>query len=298
MADKHILHMLSPLKHVSPFDVNMALDAGFDAVLPYESVTIDEITPLVQDAIFSRPPSSAVRTGVFVGGKDALLALDMMDRAKGAMVPPFIISLFADPAGSFTTAAALVARAERALRQRLGRELRGLRVAVFGATGVVGFASGVIAALEGMEVTLVGHDGPARVARSAEEIGRRFGAKVGSADGSTEAKKEEILSRTDVAFCAGRAGIQVLSAAQVASSPLLLAADVNAVPPMGVEGLDVHADGAPLAGSKTLGIGALAIGQTKYGTQNGLFQRMIAAKEAVSYDFRDAFVLARELVAA
>ncbi len=42
MADKHILHMLSPLKHVSPFDVNMALDAGFDAVVPYEQVQLDE----------------------------------------------------------------------------------------------------------------------------------------------------------------------------------------------------------------------------------------------------------------
>ena len=27
---KNILHMLSPLKHMSPFDVNMALDAGFE----------------------------------------------------------------------------------------------------------------------------------------------------------------------------------------------------------------------------------------------------------------------------
>ena len=33
MADKHILHMVTPLKHMSPFDVNMAVDAGFDAVL-------------------------------------------------------------------------------------------------------------------------------------------------------------------------------------------------------------------------------------------------------------------------
>ena len=29
MAEPYILHMLSPQKHVSPFDVNMARDAGF-----------------------------------------------------------------------------------------------------------------------------------------------------------------------------------------------------------------------------------------------------------------------------
>ena len=34
-----ILHMLTPLRHMSPFDVNMALDAGFDAVVPYVGVS-------------------------------------------------------------------------------------------------------------------------------------------------------------------------------------------------------------------------------------------------------------------
>ena len=56
MADKHILHMVTPLKHISPFDVNMAVDAGFDAVTPYTNTTLEEVTGLVQDAIFSRPP--------------------------------------------------------------------------------------------------------------------------------------------------------------------------------------------------------------------------------------------------
>ena len=58
MADKHILHMVTPLKHMSPFDVNMALDAGYDAVVTYTDVTLDEVTGLVQDAIFSRPPKT------------------------------------------------------------------------------------------------------------------------------------------------------------------------------------------------------------------------------------------------
>ncbi|RUZ52582.1 methylenetetrahydromethanopterin dehydrogenase, partial [Mesorhizobium sp. M7A.F.Ca.US.003.02.2.1] len=106
MARKHILHMLTPLKQMSPFDVNMALDAGFDAVVPYVDVGLAEVTGLVQDAIFSRPPDAGVDTGIFIAGKDASLALDMFDAAKKAMVPPFQVSVFADPAGSFTTAAA------------------------------------------------------------------------------------------------------------------------------------------------------------------------------------------------
>ena len=61
MADKNILHMVTPLKHMSPFDVNMALDAGYDAVVTYTGVTLDEVTGLVQDAIFSRPPKIGAR---------------------------------------------------------------------------------------------------------------------------------------------------------------------------------------------------------------------------------------------
>lgn len=294
MADKHILHLLSPLRLVSPFDVNMALDAGFDAVVPYGGVTQNDITGLVQDAIFSRPPKDGAKTGVFIGGKDAIAALDMLEAAKRAMVGPFVISLFADPAGSFTTAAAMVARAEKALREKHQRGLDGLNTVVFGATGVVGFAAGVIAAMEGATVTLAGYDGPDRVARAAAEISKRFGVAPHSAAARDDQEKTKLLADAQVVFCTGRAGVQILSAAQVsAASKLLVVADVNAVPPAGVEGLEANADASPIGGA--LGIGALAIGGTKYRTEFGLFRRMIESTKPVTFDFRDAFALARDV---
>lgn len=297
MADKHILHMLSPLSQVSPFDVNMALDAGFDAVVPYNGITTEEVRGLVQDAMFSRPPKDGAKTGFFFGGKNAIAALDMLETAKKGMVPPFAVSLFADPAGSFTTAAALVARVEKVVRTRLSRQLDGLRVVVYGATGVVGFASGVIAALHGARVTLAGYDGAARVEKAATEVQRRFGVSVSAADASSEELKGELLRNSDAAFCCGRAGVRILRADLLRGAPgLLVVADVNAVPPSGVEGLDAQMDGVPVAGSGALGIGALAIGGTKYRTEFGLFRRMIESDTAISLDFRDAFALARDLV--
>ncbi len=296
MTDKHILHMLTPLKHMSPFDGNMALDAGYDAVLAYSNVTLEEVGGLVQDAIFSRPPKIGVRTGMFFGGKNAILALDMLSAAKKALVPPFGISFFADPAGSFTTAAAMVACVEKLLIDRKKRNLKGLRIAIFGATGVVGFSSAVIAALEGANVTLVGHDGIKRVSDAAREIKARFQIDVQVADGSDDAKKTEILAQAEAALCAGRAGVRILSRAQLAAARhLLIVADVNAVPPAGVEGLDMKANGEELTAHGTLGVGPLTIGNIKYKTEFGLFQRMIAATKPVTFDFRDAFQLAREL---
>ena len=228
MTRKHILHMLTPLRHMSPFDVNMALDAGFDAVIPYTGVSLGEVTGLVQDAIFSRPPDAGADTGIFIAGKDALLALDMLEAARKAMVPPFRISVFADPAGSFTTAAAMVAKVEKAMDTHFQRSLRGTRMAIFGATGVVGFCAAVIAAREGAEVTLVGHDGLRRVKDIADAVRSRFEVEVAAADGSTEAGKRAQLDAAEVILSAAKAGVQVISQAQLqAAGGLLIAADVN-----------------------------------------------------------------------
>src|SRR5579883_1189229 len=253
--------MVTPLKHMSPFDVNMALDAGYDAVVTY--------------------------TGV---------ALDMLAKAKAALVPPFALSLFADPGGSFTTAAAMVACIEKMLRERRRRELKNVKVAVFGGTGVLGFAVAAIAALEGADVTLVGYDGIRRVSDSAAEIKTRFGVEVQAADGSDETRKAAVLAATEVAACCGRAGVRVLARSQLeAASGLLVAADANAVPPSGIEGLDAMANGVELTTHGALGIGPLAIGNIKYKTESGLFSRMVSAVKPTQLDIREAFILAREL---
>jgi methylene-tetrahydromethanopterin dehydrogenase len=290
---KNILHMLTPLRHMSPFDVNMALDAGFDSATPYTGVTLDDITPLVQDAMFSRSPRDAVRTGVFIGGKDAVLALDMLEQLRKTLLKPFEISAFADPAGSFTTAAAMVACVEKILKQKKAKALGQTKVVIFGATGPVGYTSGVIAASDGADVTLAGRE-LSRLKAKADEIKQRFCLEVHAVQAKTPEEISAALAGKEIALCAAAAGVQVLSATMLAAAKcLLVAADVNAVPPAGIEGLDPMANGVELAGG-VLGIGPLAIGNVKYKTESGLFQRMANSATALSLDFRDAFALARE----
>jgi methylene-tetrahydromethanopterin dehydrogenase len=291
---KNILHMLSPLRHVSPFDVNMALDAGYDAVVPNIDVKLEEIVPLVQDAMFSRSPRDAVHTAVFIGGKDAVLALDMLDQVRRTLLKPFEISAFADPAGSFTTAAAMVACVEKTLKQKKGKTLANTRIVIFGATGPVGYTSGVIAALEGAEVTLTARE-LSKVQAKADEIKQRFGLTVQAVQAKSPDEVSAALAGKEVALCAAAAGVQVISASMLAAAKsLLVSGDVNAVPPAGIAGLELMANGAELAGG-SLGIGPLAIGDVKYKTESGLFQRMASSPKAISLDFRDAFSLAREI---
>jgi methylene-tetrahydromethanopterin dehydrogenase len=221
----------------------------------------------------------------------------MLDAAKNALLKPFEISLFADPYGSFTTAGAMVAYVEKVLREKKNRELKGSRIVVYGATGVVGFSAAVISALEGADVTIVGYSGLPRVAKQADEIEKRFGVKVKPADGSSPEQVRALLIESEIALCAARAGVQVLSKEDLtAAKSLLVAADVNAVPPLGVEGVGLHDKGVEVSQWGALGIGALAIGDIKYGTESGLFKQMTTSDKPLCLDFRHAFALARELV--
>lgn len=293
-----ILHFLTPLKNPSPFDVNMAADAGFDHILPYTQVTLEEIRPLVQDAIFSRAPEDGRATAMLIGGRDPLLALDMLEEAKAAMLPPwFEISLMADPSGAFTTAAAMIAVVEKTLRGR-GHELAGKRVVVFGATGPVGRIAGLMAALAGGRVVLAGHDGPTRVRQAAGELGGRFGVGLEGADGSDAEKKKALLADAEIVLAAGKAGIRILEAEHLrAAGKLLVAVDVNAVPPSGIEGIDAMDEAAPLPGGAAVGIGALAVGRLKFKTEHELLASMRDARPRRFIGIAETLAKARELVA-
>lgn len=298
MADiAPILHIISPLRHVSPFDVNMAVDAGYATILPYANVKLDEIIDLTQDMMFSRTPDHASRTGLFIGGKDASLALDMAKEARSALFPPFQISIFVDPAGSFTTAAAMIAEVEKKLRKSRPNGLKGVKLQIYGATGVVGGIAGVIAAQAGADVTLVSHRDVETVQLKAADFKVRWGVELKSAAARDDESKRALLPEAEVVLACGKAGVQIITAEHLASAKnLLVAADVNAVPPSGIAGIDALDDGKPLSG-EAVGIGALAIGHLKYRVQHELLKRMRSTETALNIGFEDAFTLARSLAA-
>ena len=153
MSTPRILHMLVPAERVSPFDVNMAADAGFEIIIPYTGVGVKQVSALVQDAIFSRPPKRFNSTGVFIGGHDINLAADMFSAAKKAQVPPFEIGLFADPNGAYTTSAALVALVQQQLIDKTGAGLSNRKVVIYGG-GPVGLCTAVLVAQQGGEPLL------------------------------------------------------------------------------------------------------------------------------------------------
>lgn len=297
MQRPYILHMFTPGKQMSPFDINMAADAGYQMVVPYADAGLDSIAGLTQDTIFSRGPKGVSRTGIFIGGRDVILAADMLDKAKAAMVKPFVVSLMADPSGSYTTAAAMVACVEAKLKAR-GESLQGQRITILGGTGTVGRIAGVLAAHEGAEVRLSSRHGFDVAEEAAQETGKRFGATLHGISGGDREAVRRSIAEADVLLATAAAGVQVVRADDIAGNTRMkVAADVNAVPPEGIAGVGVMDDGVPVAGTQALGIGALAVGNVKYQTQHRLLVQMRDAGEPVVLSFFEAFEMARAYLA-
>ena len=299
MKDPYLLHIFNPTKNVSPFDVNMAYEADFDGVIPYTNVTEEEVYGLTQDTIFSRGSTGVKRTGIFIGGREFGLAIDMLNQAKAAMVPPFEVSVFADPSGAITTAASVIASVELWVKKQTGEDLEGKVVHIFGGTGPVGICAGILASMCKARVYITSHRGAEVAQRIADEYNGRYKVNMHGAGSGSEEDVQSFLDESNVIIGAAKAGIRVISRTQLDQAKnLYVAADVNAVPPAGIEGIEVNDMGKSLdiPEGKAVGIGALAIGDLKYKVHYELFQMMKKADKPVYLDHIKAFEIARKLL--
>ena len=255
------------------------------------------MTTLVQDSIFSRAPQDGVRTGIFIGGKNAEDALDMVDRAKKALVPPFANHIFADPAGSFTTGAAMVAEVTRALKAKFDTGLEGKRIVIFGGAGVVAYVAAVIGALHGAKAVIVGHDGEERVSKIANTMRWRFGVEVEAVDGSTAGRPARGHRATPTSSSRPALPASRSSPPRISNPPRSCSSPPTSTPcrPPASPASTSTPSTCPCPTGRGVGIGALAVGNVKYQTESRLFRRMLESDEPLCLDFRDAYTLAVEV---
>ena len=302
MQKASILHLITSAKNASPFDVNMAIDAGYEQIMPYTNVAPNEVVALTQDAMFSRSTSTkqglsgVQREALFFGGRDIHLSLAMQKLAKNTMFKPFQVSTMADPSGAFTTAAATLAIIDKHLQSN-NQTYTQQTIAVFGATGTVGGAATLIAASLGAKVVLVAHKELAQMQDYAQALQEKYAITIEVADGSNDQTKTAVLQSATIAICAAPAGVRVLEKAHfVKSSALKIMADVNAVAPSGIDGVNVNNNGEPILGTQIASFGALAIGDLKYKTQQKLLQNMLVSEVALHIGYKQAFETAQTLL--
>jgi hypothetical protein len=270
---KKVLLQLDPDKHPSAFDRIVAHDAGADAVLSYGGVTPADVTPLVHGAIFTRGPAELRNTAIWVGGTDVTAAEALAEAVQMVFFGPFRVSVMMDANGCNTTAAAAVARLASVVK------LTGERAVVLGGTGPVGLRAAAMLAREGAAVTLCSRS-LARARVACERLMARFGVDVTPFESYDEAGVTRALDGAYVCLSAGAAGVRFLTRAVWAAHPTLKAlGDVNAVPPLGIEGVEATDKATERDGKRVFG--ALGIGSLKMKIHRACVGELFERNDAV-----------------
>jgi hypothetical protein len=268
---RRLLLQLDTSLHPSVFDRVVAFDGGAEEVMSYGGVTEDALRDLVYGAIFTRGPKDLRHTAIFIGGADMAAGERLLAVVQKTFFGPMRVSVMLDSNGSNTTAVAAVAK----LQESVGT-LSGRRAVVTAGTGPVGVRAAGLLAMAGAEVTITSRrpDGSA-----VEGISRRFGGAVRSIVMPDGAHAAAALTGADLLLNAGPAGVQLVPRSAWAGAGLRAAADVNAVPPSGVEGIDVRDDGAERDGVTVFG--ALGVGALKMKIHKACIARLFERNDLV-----------------
>src|SRR6266851_2420799 len=258
---RKLLLQLDSSRLPSVFDRVVAYDGGADEVMSYGGVTEADVRDLIHGCIFTRGPKDLKNTAVFVGGSaiavgEQLLAVAKMVKAVG--------------------------------------DVRGKRVLIVAGTGPVGIRAAGLFAKAGADVCITSRKADAGE-RARELVLKRFGGTVRAIAMPDAAEAIRACERAELILNAGPAGVMLVPKQAWANRPgLKVVADVNAVPPLGIEGVEAMDDGVTKEG--VVCFGALAIGNLKMKVHKACIARLFERNDLV-LDAETIADVARELMA-
>lgn len=270
---RKLLLQLDASPHPSVFDRVVAYDGGADEVLSYGGVTESAVRDLVHGVMFTRGPKDLHNTAIFIGGTDMAIGERLLEAVKATFFGPLRVSVMLDANGSNTTAAAAVTK----LQQSIG-SVAGLRAVVTAGTGPVGSRAAGLLAKAGADVTITSRRKPDPTFIGALQT--RFGGTLRGVSMSDAAHAAIVLEGVGVLLNAGPAGVRLVPKSAWAARPSLrAAADVNAVPPVGIEGIEVMDNGTERDGVKVFG--ALGVGGLKMKIHKACIARLFEKNDLI-----------------
>ncbi len=285
-----ILIQLDTDPQPSVFDGVVAVDAGAQHLFRHGGVTPAAVRDLVHGALFTRGPAELCATAIFVGGSNVAAAEAVLEAVKKTFFGPFKVSVLFDANGANTTAAAAVLAA----LESMGGSLEGVPAAVLAATGPVGARAARLLCRLGARVT-VGSRSLDRAAALADSLKKATGSTVHPFAPSGDADLAATLKDTKVVISAGAVGAVLLPASVWQAIPSLQALiDLNAVPPLGIEGIE--ATDRKTSRGKAQAWGALGVGRTKMKIHKKAIQELFVTNDKI-FDAEQVLDLGRSLVA-
>ncbi len=286
---RKILLQLDTDPQPSVFDRVVAVDAGAEDIFSYGSVKPEQVQTLVHGAIFTRAAEDLKNTAIFIGGSDVTAAEGLFREAQKHMLPQFglRVSILLDANGANTTAAAAVRAAAKNM------ELKGAPALVLGGTGPVGQRVARLLARAGA-IVRVGSRQEARAAGICREIVAKVPiAKLSAAATGKPSELQAALQGQTLVIAAGAAGVVLLpKSTRLACAGLKIAIDLNAVPPLGIEGIEVTDKAKQRDG--VLCFGAIGIGGTKMKAHKAALAKLFESNDQV-IDAEEVYQIATTL---
>jgi ribulose 1,5-bisphosphate synthetase/thiazole synthase len=285
---RKLLLQLDSSRLPSVFDQIVAYDAGAEIVLSYAGITEGDVRDLIHGCIFTRGPKDLHKTAVWIGGNNMSAGEQLLAMAQDALFAPFSVSIMLDSNGSNTTAVAAVVKIEETLG-----DLRNRKVVILAGTGPVGQRAAGLLARDGSRVTITSRK-PEQGEKARQFISARFDVPVEAVTLNDPAQLPGVLEGAEVLLNSGPAGIQMVpQSVWKATETLKIAVDLNAVPPLGIEGVDVNDAGVKRNGVLTFG--AFGVGNFKTKLHKACVARLFTRNDLV-LDAEAIAEIARELV--
>jgi hypothetical protein len=290
MSDKRkILVQLDTDPQASVFDRVVAVDAGVEFLFTHHGVKPDQVQGLVHGAIFTRGPKDLKSTAVFVGGSDVGAGEAVLAAVRQSFVPQYglTVSVMLDSNGSNTTAAAAVRAASKHM------DLGQAKALVLGGTGPVGQRVARLLARQGADVRIGSRSVERAQAVAASIKASTPNARVEAVGSGSAADGPKALDGRTLVIAAGAAGAMLLPAkARAGMTGLHLMIDLNAVPPAGIEGVEVTDRAVTRDG--VLCYGAIGVGDTKMKIHKAAVARLFERNDQV-LDAEEIYDLALRL---
>ena len=251
---KLLLHLDTDISP-STFDQVVAYDSNVDNIIAYGGITVDNVTSHVHGMIFTRSVDNLKNSAIFIGGSN-VSASDLVGAAvKRAFFGPMTVSVMLDPNGSNTTAAAIVRKV------MTNYDVNDKKVVIIG-SGPVGQRTALFFLKEGAgEVVITSRDITRSTAISLQ-MKSAYGVNITAGEAANDESVNKLLNDAHVAIACGPPGVCIFpQSAWESNDTLEVVADVNAVPPQGIAGLDVMDNGTDKKGIRFYG--ALTIGNFK-----------------------------------
>ncbi|MDD1617687.1 MAG: methylenetetrahydrofolate dehydrogenase [Methylococcaceae bacterium NSP1-2] len=286
---KKLLFQFDTDTYPAVFDTVVAYDGGADHVIGHGGLTPDNVTALVEGAIFTRAPKDKKNTAIFVGGSDIVAGEALFAAVQRHFFYGFQVSVMLDSNGSNTTAAAAVAKLAAS------GTLNGKKAVVLAGTGPVGQRAAAMLAREGAKVTLTARK-MERAVQACEHIKARFEVDVTPVEAFDNDARANAIEHANIVLATGAAGVELLTAEQwQTNSNIEMIADANATPPLGIGGTDMMDKGIDRHGKIIWG--AIGFGALKLALHRACIAQLFTDNKQV-LDAEAIFALAKAMASA